>query len=388
MLLRLALASLVWFVSAATVAIYAYGILRARSSLRSLARLGGEGLRRPVSVVVPARNEEARIGGLLDSLASADPHKVIVVDDGSTDGTAAKVMGYSGRLDVEVVRLAGTPRGWLPKPYALEVGASRVPLGDSALFLDADVRGDLGPVLAAASGVRPGELVAFEPRFVCRTKTCRVTQPLLSAIVHGFFGFNRALDRGDRHSMMYGCCWSIDPYSFWEEGGEAPVRSAIVEDRALAVRLKSRGFRLRPYDARDHLEVLSWDSARDFVNLVRRVSYGVSRSMGPASYAAFSAGVLLLFAWPLAAVPLLAAGAWWLSLGPIASYAAQASFAAVGQRAERIRGPWFLLSPIAGALAAYGFISSRWSAVSWRGRELRPEGRQPREAVINVTRGT
>lgn len=371
-LLRYLLYLLVWLLSAAATGIYAYGIIRFRRSVSLLRKLEDGEVKRPVEVVVAARNEERRIGELMRSLSWQPLRDVILVDDNSSDGTVRKAKEELKGVELKVISAEDPPPGWLPKPHALELGASKVNVGSSILFLDADVRGSLGAVIATASTTRPGELIAFEPRFVCRTSLCRFTQPLLTSIVHGFFGFDRALSPGDRHSMMFGCCWSIDPYSFWESGGMAQVRDSVVEDRTLAVKLKERGFRLRPYDARGNLMVESWGTARDFVNLIRRVSYAVANTMSLQSYLAFSAGVTTLMVWPLAAIPLAALGYTLLALGPAVSYVAQAAFTAMGQELEGIRGPWFLMSPLAGALVAYGFITARFKPISWRGRTLRP----------------
>ena len=69
-----------------------------------------------VSVVIPARNEAERIGPcLVGLLADEALHEVIVVDDGSTDGTAA----VARRAGTAVVAAAPPPPGWVGKPWAL-----------------------------------------------------------------------------------------------------------------------------------------------------------------------------------------------------------------------------------------------------------------------------
>jgi glycosyltransferase involved in cell wall biosynthesis len=122
---------------------------------------GSQRRRRKVSVIVPAYNEERRIGTLLQSLArqSRPADEVLVVDDRSTDATAA----IARRLGARVRRAPARPPGWVGKSWACWVGA-RLSAGDLLVFLDADVR--LAPDglarLLAAYG-RRGGLVSVQP---------------------------------------------------------------------------------------------------------------------------------------------------------------------------------------------------------------------------------
>ncbi len=90
-----------------------------------------------ISVVIPARNEAARLSKQLDALGAQTfdgAWEVIVVDNGSTDETAARAMAYSGRLPGLRVADASSRRG---VSHARNVGAS-VARGDFLLFCDAD----------------------------------------------------------------------------------------------------------------------------------------------------------------------------------------------------------------------------------------------------------
>jgi dolichol-phosphate mannosyltransferase len=95
-------------------------------------------------VVVPARDEEARIGPLLAALAD-DPQvgEVIVVDDQSSDATAS----LASAAGATVVRGAALPPGWVGKPWALHQGLLAA-TGHWLVTLDADV------VTARASSAR------------------------------------------------------------------------------------------------------------------------------------------------------------------------------------------------------------------------------------------
>jgi hypothetical protein len=88
-----------------------------------------------ISVIIPARNEEAVIGNLLDSIyrQSVSPHEVIVVNDHSTDRTVQIARSY-GAL---IIDLEDIPEDWIGKPWACWNGA-KAATGTHFLFLDAD----------------------------------------------------------------------------------------------------------------------------------------------------------------------------------------------------------------------------------------------------------
>ena len=80
-----------------------------------------------VSVIVPARNEESRIGDCLRSLLRQDYPKleILVVDDCSTDRTAEVVQEIGGRDErVRLIRGRTPPPGWLGKPHAIWQGVA------------------------------------------------------------------------------------------------------------------------------------------------------------------------------------------------------------------------------------------------------------------------
>jgi len=93
-----------------------------------------------ISVLVPARNEEANIGVCLESLRQQDyPNfEILVLDDSSTDGTADVVAGIAAE-DSRVRLLKGQPlpSGWAGKTFACHQLAQEA-RGSWLLFTDAD----------------------------------------------------------------------------------------------------------------------------------------------------------------------------------------------------------------------------------------------------------
>jgi cellulose synthase/poly-beta-1,6-N-acetylglucosamine synthase-like glycosyltransferase len=113
-------------------------VVMAKVHVRRRRRRWGPPVRRPVSVIVPAYNEEAGIRATLDSLAaSRHPIEIIVVDDGSTDATAAIVQQLIDRPPpgMPPLRLVRQPNSG--KPVALNTGVAHA-RGDILILLDGD----------------------------------------------------------------------------------------------------------------------------------------------------------------------------------------------------------------------------------------------------------
>src|SRR5579884_1580270 len=99
--------------------------------------------RPPVSIIVPARNEERNIHRCVSSLLAQDYEnfEVIVVDDGSTDNTG-KILDdlaatHPNGQRLWVLRVRDLPAGWAGKPHALHRGVQEAN-GSWLLFTDAD----------------------------------------------------------------------------------------------------------------------------------------------------------------------------------------------------------------------------------------------------------
>src|SRR2546430_12402968 len=77
-----------------------------------------------ISVIVPARDEEASLGACLESLVAQTgvSFEIIVVDDGSTDRTREIAQSFSG---VRVVDAGPLPQGWAGKINAMSAGATQ-----------------------------------------------------------------------------------------------------------------------------------------------------------------------------------------------------------------------------------------------------------------------
>ena len=211
-------------------------------------------VRRPVTVVVPARDEEEQIGGCLAALLDqrgVPSLRVVVVDDDSTDGTAAAVRAVTDPR-VRLIRAAPPPAGWLGKPHACASGAASVEEDDGLLvFVDADVR--LFPdAIAGAVAVleRHGlDLVSPWPRPVAHGAAERLVQPLAPWLWATTLPL-RVAERSRRPSLAAanGQFLVVGRRAYERAGGHAAVRGEVLEDIALLRAVKRAGGRGVPID--------------------------------------------------------------------------------------------------------------------------------------------
>lgn len=233
--------------------------------MRRLGRLPPAPQQPLISVLVPARNEQANIEACVRSLLAQtyEPFELLVLDDDSTDRTAeilSRLAAESPRL--QVLRSKPLPEGWLGKNWACHQLAQAA-RGDFLLFLDADTRADprfLSDVAALACRARL-DYFSGMPRQEAVTLGERLTVPMLPWIAHNLtpVPLIRALPLAFLASAV-GQCMFFRRTAYERVGGHAAVRSVIVEDFALARRAKRLGLRWDLVDASPRLTTRMYSS--------------------------------------------------------------------------------------------------------------------------------
>ena len=200
-----------------------------------------------ISAIIPARNEEAGIARAVESVA-AQPEigEVIVVDDHSTDRTPKILDELARRLGkVRVIAAGELPAGWTGKNNAVWAGA-QVAMGEWLLFTDADtyhLAGAGARALEDAARYR-ADLVSYSPEQDTQTFWERALVPLVYWRLSQRYAFERVNDSASADAAANGQFVLVRRETYEAVGGHAAVAGDILEDVALARRVKQAGYRI------------------------------------------------------------------------------------------------------------------------------------------------
>jgi glycosyltransferase involved in cell wall biosynthesis len=202
-------------------------------------------LKPEVSIVVPARNEQASLGDCLRSLVGQTgvAHEIIVVDDGSTDGTRGIAESFAG---VRVISPGPLPRDWTGKNNAVVAGAERA-RGEWLLFTDADtvhVPGSLERALAEARE-HDVDMLSYSPEQIAVTFWEMAVLPIVFAELAHEYPPKQVSDPGSPVAAANGQYILIRRTAYEAVGGHRAIADSLLEDVALARRVKDSGRKLR-----------------------------------------------------------------------------------------------------------------------------------------------
>ncbi len=201
-----------------------------------------------VSVLIPARDEEANIKVCLESLQNQDyPNfEILVLDDNSSDNTAAIVERMASEDNrIQLLRSEPLPEGWAGKPFACYQLAQRA-RGSWLLFVDADTIHAphmLRSVLALALKLKPAMLSGF-PRQLANSLPQKVAIPVLYFVIMSWlplWWLHRS--KKPRPSLAIGQFLLFPREEYWRIGGHKAVKSRILEDVWLGVEINRGGGR-------------------------------------------------------------------------------------------------------------------------------------------------
>ncbi len=333
----------------------------------------------PVSIIVPARNEAENIGQCVATLlASRYAHfEIVIVDDRSTDGTAAigRALAEHHPDRIRLVEGADLPAGWVGKCWACWQGYEHA-RGDLLLFTDADTRHDerLLTLAVAAMHNRAADLVTAFPRQLMLGFWERVILPhVFTAILIRYSDFRRMnATANPRDVLANGQFILIRREAYEATGGHRAIRGEIIEDVRLAQQVVASGRRLFAAHADDVMSTRMYRSLGGIVEgWAKNLAIGSRQSM-PRVFAPvlpWFIGLFLLGFWVAPPVALLAR-----ALAPPGSLllitGASLAFWTVAYHRFGGRRSFAWIFPLGAFVTAMLFFLSaaRGRRVTWKGR--------------------
>jgi glycosyltransferase involved in cell wall biosynthesis len=204
-----------------------------------------------ITVIIPARNEEASLGACLQSLVSqsedifklGEDWDLLVVDDHSTDRTAEIARGAPG---VTVIPAEKLEPGWTGKANAIWT-AARKARGRWLLFTDADTihePGDLRRAIHEAQRHKAGVL-SYSPRQLVKGLAQRTLMPLIFSELALAYPPAKVSDPAQRIAAANGQFLLVEREAYRRLGGHASVAEKVLEDVEIAFLAKRRRIGLR-----------------------------------------------------------------------------------------------------------------------------------------------
>lgn len=339
-----------------------------------------------VSIIVPARNEEADIRATLEALLTLDysNYEIIAVDDRSTDRTgpimeevAAGPCGGGNPVGprLRVIHVTELPAGWLGKTHAMWTAAEQAS-GDWLLFTDADVLFKPDSVRRAVSyaEAEKADHVVLFPRMIMENPGERMMIAFFQALfVFGHRPWKVADPQAQDH-MGVGAFNMVRRPVYEAVGTYKALRMEVLDDMKLGKVVKNAGYAQRNVFGEDLIS-LRWVKG----------TFGIVENLTKNFFA------LLSFQWPRTVASIIALA--FLNLGPFVGvwmahgwarlpYAvALASIFAIywGMSGlSDVRPYYFLLHPISTCVVTYtvarSMVLTIWQGgIVWRGTKYRLE---------------
>jgi hopene-associated glycosyltransferase HpnB len=336
-----------------------------------------------IAAIIPARNEADVIGRAIASLLTQQGFSradhtspalhIFVVDDHSTDGTAAAAQTYASTGQVTVVPGAPLPDGWTGKLWAVHQGVDRALQinPDFLLLTDADIEhapGNLATLINIAEAGKY-DLTSFMVKLHCRSFAEKL---LIPAFVFFFFMLyppEWVRDPRRRTAGAAGGSMLIRPSALERIGGIAAIRGEIIDDCALARAVKRTGGKVWLGASGQTDSLRTYNSFGEIESMIARTAFNQLKHSAWLLTATVL-GMLLLYVAPIV---LLAGGSPRLVLLGASSFALMAAVYLPTVRFYGLGPLWALTLPVAGifytAATAHSAIK-HWSGSGgeWKGR--------------------
>lgn len=230
-----------------------------------------------VSILIPARNEEANIGRCLYSLIdqSYKNIEIIILDDDSTDYTFSIAKEIS-KKDKRIKIVKGMPieKDWLGKNWACHQ-LSSIAKGDMLLFIDADTKLQSKTIEETIVEMEESDidLITLFPKRVTSTSVDKII-----SVTVGWFIFSCLpilfSNKNPIFSSAFGQYLLFRKGAYFSIGGHESIKDNILDDFELGRSITREGFNLKVFDGTDRISTFSYSSEREAID-------GLSKSIFP-----------------------------------------------------------------------------------------------------------
>ena len=227
-----------------------------------------------ITVLIPARNEAEVIQHTLQSVIEQGPGlKIVLIDDNSEDATVEK--SRKMRIsDLRIIQSPPLPDNWSGKLWALEQGRLQVTT-PYTLLLDADIELARGIVKTLREKM-DREGIPFVSLMAMPSMSGSWEKMLMPAFVYFFkvlYPFPRVNSHRTRVAAAAGGCILMESRMLDQIGGFESIKSAVIDDCALAGRVKSQGFHIWLGLTHAVKSVRSYQRLKEIWDMVARTAF-------------------------------------------------------------------------------------------------------------------
>jgi chlorobactene glucosyltransferase len=237
-----------------------------------------------ITVIIPARNEVDHIGRCLAGLVSQRfAHlEILVLDDGSTDGTSDVVRSFTDQLPgLRLLQGEPLPSDWSGKCWACWQAAQHSS-ADWLLFLDADTIPQRGMIHSLLGYAQQHQLDMLTLLTFLELGSFweRVLLPPFFGLVQLVYPADRVNDPCSSLALANGQCILVRREAYAAVDGHRAVRDSVLEDVHLAQIIKRAGFRIAVAAGPELLHVRMYTNRKDIFEGLRKNAIAGFRSSG------------------------------------------------------------------------------------------------------------
>jgi hopene-associated glycosyltransferase HpnB len=327
-----------------------------------------------IDIVVPARDEAPSIAAAIGSLTRQNLRdvRVILVDDGSTDGTAAIAAeaAIGAPHPLTIITAAPKPPGWSGKLWAVSQGLA-ASTADLVLLTDADIAHEPDHLarLVAKAEAEDLDLVSEMVLLHCESWAEHALVPAFVYFFQLLYPFAQVADPTSRMAGAAGGTVLIRRRALDRIGGIAALRGALIDDVALGRAVKRSGGRIWLGHTSRARSIRLYPKFRDIWDMIARTAY-VQLGFSPVKLLGTVLGMLLVWLLPPAAAIFAHGLARWFGLG---AWLLMAASFLPSLRRYRLTPLWALFLPLIALFYMAATVGSalnhaRGRSVMWKNR--------------------